>query len=469
MNGGTIRYLTKLERVYGFFQPNSGANGSSKEKDSQNEISLGIVIDKEKHIFHNPVKGYFIFDPVKGFVNDPSLLRSYLRKMSPPGTFDFDLDWIYHDILLETGYLRVIKKAFPDMYDSIIALMSFKLLWIGTNEEEATLTYNASYTKLMNPEVKLTQSSLDKILRSLGTDEAWERFTKLNLKYVSKRQMPKAPVIVGCDYTKNCDTETPKPTKNQGGALAKDPLFILVTDQATGKLIYFRLTLGNIKHANVIKEAIDEIESFKIPIDDILLDISYFSPEFLKNLPEFQIPEKFNIPGKYSDQVEGSKHNVWKMFHLPNTFDPSNTLRFLKEDFLSLSSKPRKIKGDFNVFFVEDDGKGEFSAPKTFQHSDKTSNPKVNDNDQLPEPKTFILGSYADLTTTNVSCLFYAREAVAQFLYLSDKVSGIPKDKPLTGARLKGNLLLSFLTFSALDVINDYMQKLKNEILKKFE
>jgi hypothetical protein len=181
-----ISYQTKTVdgKTYATFCPADRRHGGHDEY-------LGIVIDKENGIFYHRKHRYFHFTVEKGRNElEPSDIEYLLLpkniKSQKAGRIlcvDFGDTWFLDKILSVSKLKDVFSTVMPEETDTLLSLISFKLLDNGINSftEHWRL---GNYSRYLYPEAHLESQRISEFMERLGSEEIKRAFFDAYIPYM---------------------------------------------------------------------------------------------------------------------------------------------------------------------------------------------------------------------------------------------------------------------------------------------
>ncbi|MDR2200086.1 MAG: transposase [Deltaproteobacteria bacterium] len=178
---------------------------------------------------------------------------------------------------------------------------------------------------------------------------------------------------------------------------------IAAWDIEEGFPVYFRLVTADLEDASFLKEALNEINSFGIKIDELVVDGGYHSAAGIRKLNEFKIPFILRTPNN------GKLYKELVTRHLPDETKSAGPLRCLKRDFiLEVVGKKRSNLRAYVVTDVEKKNR------EIMKHLIEEGELELNflakeDEYKLKTAGVFVLISNADLSAEEVISAYRRR------------------------------------------------------------
>jgi hypothetical protein len=457
---GYLQLRTRNGQKYGYFCV--GQRSEDKKNVIKTELYLGKVIDEEHKIFYNKKHGNFMYDLEKGYTQIPKELLSAGILPMPVGIIDFGAPWILHEFILKSGYIDVINTVFPENKDNILSLLSFRLLSDGKAHKFAFKRYNNSYAKILYPNAHISSQNISKILDSLGTNKAWNQFYPKHLEFVSKMGEQHGILIDSTGLPNNIKFPLTK-VSNHNGKISKEIRMILAIDRRSKLPIYFRSVAGNIVDVSTLKATLNEITSFGIKIEDVILDAGYFSASNICKLNEFKIPYLLRLPAKgnlYKDLITN---------HLPDQSTIENSVSYLKREFFANIVRKKYFNSVLNAYVIIDIEKKAQETVKYLRKAKENGIAIEEANTKLKTTGVFVLISSKNLSVDEVIPMYYQRQSVEQVFDLYKNEVKVKPIRIQTEQRLRGYLLLTFMGTTVLVSLKEKLKKIKMTPLEMFE
>ena len=175
MSNGFMRYETKNGVEYASVCK-ARREGGKKINDVE---YLGRVIDKEKGIFRNRIRGTFRFSIENGATE---IVPAKMEKL----ILDFGDSFFLGEMLKRIELLSLIRHVFDERMDCIASLLFYKVLLGGANCYAETW-WEGSYARIMFPSAKLPSQRISETLSAVGDERVCRAFFTEYLKFISSR------------------------------------------------------------------------------------------------------------------------------------------------------------------------------------------------------------------------------------------------------------------------------------------
>ncbi|MDR2141955.1 MAG: transposase [Deltaproteobacteria bacterium] len=320
MAPGFFRYQSKNGVEYGTFCVSKRV--PNQKNPVHESIYLGRVIDKEKGVFQSKERGIYCFNPEKGFFDVPAEFKNL--NSVPEDAIDFGDYWIVRQLLDKSGYIDVIKQTLPDHQDTLLSLLNFKLLGRGAAYSNAFDDYISSYGRILYPEAKMMSHQLSDFCIQLGLEKTWRQFFRLHLNFFSKRNN-EHDILIDNNHLSNrinCFL------LNNNYKINNKMKIIYITDRTSNLPLYYKFISKNENDLLALKSTINELSTDNINIDNIVLDVNYYSTSNIIRLHDLSVPYLIKVPKNMSIYKELVRQN------LPDMNDVANQANDLQQDFL---------------------------------------------------------------------------------------------------------------------------------------
>ena len=438
-----ISYQTKTKdgKTYATFCPANRRHGGHDEY-------LGVVIDKENGIFYHRKHGYFRFTIENGRNElEPSEVE-YIRlakndKPQRSGKIlcvDFGDSWFLDKVLSDSKLKEVFATAMPTEADTLLSLISFKLLDNGINSF-AEHWRIGNYSKYLYPNARLESQRISEFMERLGSEEVKRGFFDAYIPYMKKIPDISENVLIDSTGLPNDIHFEISAVNNHNGVINKEVRLIYVVERSTGFPIFFRYVAGNIVDVSTLRVTLNLMKAYGIDVHHSILDAGYSSAANLKKLLDDGIPFLIRLPDNKATKKylnEQGKDIVCET----NSFKYGERRMFIKREIYNVDGKIcyAYVAVDFDRQFNE--------QKKYFDRLD--NNKKDKKQKQLSDCGCFVLLSSDKLEIKEVLPLYYMRQRIEQiFDFAKNDVDLMPvrSNKIET---FRGHLLLSFMATVAL-------------------
>ena len=241
-----ISYQTKTldGKTYATYCPANRRHGGHDEY-------LGVVIDKTNGIFYHRKHGYFRFTVENGRNDLESSEIEYMllaKKGKPQKNgkilcVDFGDSWFLDKVLTISKLKDVFATVMPAETDTLLSLISFKLLDNGTNSF-AEHWRIGNYSKYLYPKAHLESQRISEFMERLGNEEVKRGFFDAYIPYMKKIPNVSDNVLIDSTGLPNDIHFDISAVNNHNGVISREVRLIYVVERNTGFPIFFPLCSG---------------------------------------------------------------------------------------------------------------------------------------------------------------------------------------------------------------------------------
>jgi hypothetical protein len=423
------------------------------------DVYLGTVIDELNGIYHNRNQGYFRFTIEGGKTalsfEEIEEIEFIKENVSVPQKKHFVIDfgdtWLLDLILTSSGLKAVFKETCKNDADTLMSLISFKLL-NGEANFYAERWWEGNYAKYIYPKARLQSQRISEFMGKLGEEGMKRAFFDMYVPYLK--------TIPGISYNLLIDsTGLPNDIRfdyaaisNHNGVISRETRLIYVVERNTGIPIYYRFVAGNIVDVTTLRVTVNILKAQGIDVHHSILDAGYSSEKNLKGLLRLQIPFLTRLSDNQKTKKYLKEHSAGVMDE-KNSFKYGERRVFMKQDIYDVGGIEcySYIAVDF-----------ERRHDEQSRYLDKQDEGKQKKNGRvMDEMGFFVLLSSVKMEVKDVLPLYYMRQNIEQtFDYAKNDVDLLPlrTHKPET---FRGHLLLCFMATAALLTVKRQLRTIK--------
>lgn len=424
-----ITTYTKGKAIY--------ANASKSKRDGkkvvkEGQISLGRVIDLEKHIFQNRKNGVYEYNPATGEIKK---MEKVQKKPLSFRCIDFGDTFFLSEVMKSLDIDEAIDSLEGIDHESLKALVLFYLECQAPNTS-AEDWYEGNYVSILYPNAKMDDQRISELLKSIGTEEVKSAFLK---SYYSKESFKDGTKViidstgiinnVHCQFTTIC---------NHNGKVSTCLRLITVIREDDSKPVYFRMIPGAALDSATLKKTIIELGKYDIKVSLALLDAGYCTLQNLKRLISMDIDFITRLDAKMK---------VYK--------------ELKKKYFVTLEAKENFIRYGERFFYMKVVENVEVGNQKLYAYVciDCTSKAydliRMGERKNVPENKKaydemqsdgfFILVSRTRHAKEDILPKYYLRQKIEQSYDLVKNETNIQPIRNHSAETISGHLLVSFI------------------------
>jgi hypothetical protein len=289
---GSIVFDTKPSGVeYArYFRYEKGEDGSYHRYSEH----LGKVIDKENGIFQSKKLGLRSFSLEKGYGDVPEIYNNQqTSNLIEHLSFEFGDIWMVDQIFKQIGLTSVLDNLIPEARDTLKALVSFRALE-DKAYSYANIWYAGSFARVLYPNAKLESQRISEFQALLGQEEIYRNFFHSYLSLIGNKDSNNSqisfPILIDSTGLQNDIKTYITALNNHNGVVNNEIRLIYIFDKKTKLPIYFRYVAGNIIDNSTLINTINQLASYNIDVELIIMDAGYYSSNNLEQLISQNIP-----------------------------------------------------------------------------------------------------------------------------------------------------------------------------------
>ena len=410
-------------------------NGDKVTKAEQ--IYLGRVVDKGRHIFRSKKRGLFVYDIDTGeFLDPPSdfeepPIRRKNAKAKPRfRTLSFGDAWLLDHLLHSSGLMdcleacRSTSESSPTL-DTMSALLQFYLLssFVPCLPEQ---WWELTYAHLLYPTAQLSSEGVDEVLTELGSEEAWRAF---NACYLASTGSVDDAVLFDCT--------------------AEGYRLTYVVERHTGRPLYFQATAGKAVDVSCVTQAVTDLQKAGIHARFAILDAGEsHDADVLADAGVSFLMRVDSGLERYRDTIER---------HLETLECEENAVHYYHW-LLHIKAIPLGIgaQGDKLVFLYlckeETAGYGDTMVPGADEST-------VDFADELDSMGVSVLISTEEIEREELLPLYHTRDQTDEVFEIDRRVTRLLPVRVDTMTKLRGHLLLSFMANAILKMMSERLRE----------
>lgn len=254
------------------------------------QIYLGKVINKEKHIFWTRERGYFTFDPQTQTFGEPrqedipdSEIKADLRTRQNPVIVDFGDSFFLDKLISGIGYREVLEYIPFQNRDTLYVMLFFYTLESKANVH-AQSWYNQNYVKYLFPKANISSQRISDLLRSIGKPEVRRAFLLAHIRFLLEATDEELCVLIDSTGLPNkCDIPITRVSVHEGEVNIEFRL-IAVVQKRTGLPIYYEYIAGNVVDISTLERTIHILAEHHCNVEYCIGDAGYCCPAAMERL-----------------------------------------------------------------------------------------------------------------------------------------------------------------------------------------
>jgi transposase len=415
-----IRYEKRGNKEYAY-QLTSYRDKTTKQVKHQ-KTYLGIVIDKEKHIYQKPT------------TKTPSKNEKLI--------LDFG-DSFLLNTFIQTHY-KTLTDIFQEKTPTLTTLIIYRLCQTSAMTH-ANTWHQGNATQLFHKTVNLTSQRISEFLTELGNKQLHQTFFKQYLTTQTSQQHQQHPTNGVIIDATSLPTQTHIPLTawgRNGEEIDKQIRFLLVVNKETALPLYFRVLPGNIVDVSSLCNTTAELAQYGVESYFLCVDAGFFSKPNIVDLYERGITFLTRLP------ASTSLYRELVAVEVKGLESPVNVARFGKRGLFVLQKKVELFgRAGFAYVVLDPERKGRESKRLILQTADDYERVKRSDLEyDFLRCGVMVLVSSFEILREEVVPLYYLRQrAEVLFGFAKDDVGFLPL-RVHREETLRGFLFLQFLS-----------------------
>jgi len=412
------------------------------------DVYLGTVVDELSGIYYNRNHGYFRFTVDGGKTDLSPGEIEYLELMKKnigaphkkPFVVDFGDTWFLDHVMGSSGLKKVFAGTCPKDADTLLSLISFKLLNNGSNFY-AERWWEGSYAKYLYPDARLQSQRISEFMDKLGEEDTKRVFFDMYIPYLKTMPGISYNLLIDSTGLPNDIHFDYAAISNHNGEISRETRLIYVVERNTGIPVFYRFVAGNIVDISTLRVTINILKAQGIDVHHSILDAGYSSEKNLKALLRLQIPFLTRLSENRKTKKYLKEHGA-DVMNETNSFKFGGRRIFMKQDIYN-------IGGIECYAYIAVDFERQHDEQR--RYLDKRDEGKQQKNGKtMEEMGFFVLLSSVKMAAKDVLPLYYMRQNIEQtFDYAKNDVDLLPLRTHKTET-FRGHLLLCFMATAVL-------------------
>ncbi|MDR0549551.1 MAG: transposase [Deltaproteobacteria bacterium] len=404
--------------------------------------NLGRVIDLDKGIFRNRLKGLFHFDFESGYtvIEPPNCAKNDNIVFNEQGII-FGHIYVVNEVLQRVNYLDIFKNIYPGHEDSLLTLLLYRLL---TNDSYINVYpwWSSSYASKLFPNASIQSQRISEHLFALGKINLQSFFNNY-LQVIYNDNNIEGIVLDSTGVPNDINIDLTK-INNHNGIISNEVRLIYIIDRLKKIPIYFRVVSGNIVDVSTLQNTINELKSYNVNIKYAVLDAGYYSEDnikflynnninFVARLVSNRLIAK-EIIGKYFDQI----------INMDNHIIHNGRLLYIKKFSINLHGH-----NGYAYIAIDHHKRSQEIATLVNNNNSKSIKNRLTNSELEQESKllgTFILLSSLDLDINEILPYYSSRNYIEQVFDVSKNNAMLLPLRVHSIEAVMGHILINFIT-----------------------
>jgi hypothetical protein len=411
------------------------------------KVYIGASVCKDQGLFRSKKRGgYFTFTNEKGFelANEPTLGERV--RSNKQITLEFGDVWIVEQLSKQIGLCKIMEDICPESSDTLKTLVSFRMINPQEPWSYAEEWYEGSYAKILYPQAKVHSPRISEFHEFIGQEEKYVEFFGAYIELITQRDnisdKTTIPVLIDSTGLKNSIETHLTAINNHHGTISKEMRLIYVKDKKTNFPIYFRYVPDNIIDNSTLIQAINELSTYDIDIEFIIMDAGDYSKDILEQL------NKNNIPFLIKMTRNSKEYKNLMAEYGNDLLEAENLVLYNDRKLFGKKVKFNLYGADVYAYIILDIAEYQNDIEQTVNNNMGKSDSITKINKGIEAAGRFILLSSVNFETSEILPLYYQRQAIEQFFDICKNNEGFVPIREHSEETIRGILLIEFIVTS---------------------
>lgn len=447
-----IAYDTKGGREYAKLVTSVRKGGSV----SKSYVNLGLVLDKDKHVFKNRKQGVFTYNPEDGTFGVPDAafrLPSKADRRPKELIVDFGDAYFLQQFIKQDGLEPSLEATGYGNMDTLYAMLSYYIL-CSTSNVHAEDWFEGSYARVIYPDANLVSQRISDFLSAIGEEASMRPFFKEYLSYVSSKVTSFDDILIDSTGLPNSVHFPLTAVSNHNGDISNEVRLIYVTHQETGLPIYFRYVAGNIVDVSTLVRTISELKASGLNTKFAIMDAGYYSEDNVRTL----LREKVSFISRLRENLKLYRELVHN--HLAGLESEDNLVEYNgRYVYVKCVHCTLVDDKDGYAYVCLDIERKNSESSKLFRRA-KTQ--KLDTSEvyrRMTAQGVFVLVSSRRIAKEKILPTYYTRQQIEQIFDIGKNYADLTPIRIRTEETFRGHLLLTFIASVVVKRIQDRLLK----------
>ena len=435
------------------------------------QIYLGRVVDKERHIFKSRERGLFVYDldtnsfsPVPADYEEPRNRRKTKYPIRPTLVVSFGDVFLFDEFVKRSGFMSAVDATGFRNPDTLHALLAYYVLSPLANSH-AQDWWELTYARFLYPKAQMASQRISDALADIGSEDAKRSFFKEYYRFLERNEGYEdvddpdgidGGILIDSSGLPNAIHFPLTAVNNHNGVSSQEVRLIYVVQQRTGLPLFFRYVAGNVIDVTTLTRTIAELKSNGVNTKFAILDAGYYTGTNADVLLDAGVSFITRMKGNFKI----CKEIVWE--HLASLESRENLVRYNKRlvyikcvscmigeknnrPAYAYLCKDLAMKHELEKHLVERAGDQGMSDDDVF--------------DAMQNQGIFMLIASRKISKEKLLPLYYTRDQVEKIFELCKQDGKILPLNVETEATFRGHLMMTFMAAAILKLMSDKLKK----------
>jgi hypothetical protein len=355
-----------------------------------------------------------------------------------------------HACIKQSVYSDIFKSLMPKQNDTLMSLVSYKLLKTSAMRHAQTWA-RGNYSSLLYKNADLSSQQISVFLKKLGSEKIWRDFFK---SYIEKSTGGKAGVVIDSTGLPNEINFPLSAWGCHGGETERETRLVMVIERDTGMPLYFRYMAGNIVDVSSLSNTIGELKTMGINTSFALIDAGYYSETNIAELYANNISFLSRLPANRTLYKKLMDEHSEDMECAGNIVIYGKRALYIKQVKVDLFSHAGY------AYIVCDIKRKADEVTKFLLEAKEDGLDDAEIDGALKSKGKFVLISSSDIPAADVIPLYYTRQTAENMFGISKSYLDVLPLRTHSVETFRGYLMLIFISLIAYI---EYKRKLRGK------
>lgn len=435
------------------------------------QIYLGRVIDKERHIFKSRERGLFVYDlgtnsfsPVPADYEEPQTRRKTKYPIRPTLVVSFGDVFLLDEFIKKSGFASAVDAIGFRNPDTLYALLAYYILSPLANNH-AQDWWELTYAGFLYPKAQMASQRISDALADIGSEDAKRSFFKEYYRFLEKNEDYEAAdnpdgiadgILIDSSGLPNAIHFPLTAVNNHNGVTSEEIRLIYVVQQRTGLPLFFRYVAGNVIDVTTLTRTIAELKANGINTKFAILDAGYYTGRNADVLLDAGVSFITRMKGNFKIYKEIVRE------HLSSLESKENLVRYNKR-LVYVKCVPCMI-GEKNdrpayAYLCKDLAMKHELEKHLIERAEDQGMSDGAVFDAMQSQGIFMLISSRKISKEKLLPLYYTRDQVEKIFELCKQDGKILPLNVGTETSFRGHLMMTFMAAVILKLMADRLKK----------
>lgn len=434
------------------------------------QIYLGRVIDKERHIFRSRERGLFVYDletnsfgQVPADYEEPKTRRKTKYTIRPTLVVSFGDVFLLDGFIKKSGMAGAVDAIGFRNPDTLHALLAYYILSPLANSH-AEDWWELTYAKFLYPRAQMASQRISEALADIGSEDAKRSFFQEYYRFLEKKEGHAADdpdgiangILIDSSGLPNAIHFPLTAVSNHNGVTSEEVRLIYVIQQRTGLPLFFRYVAGNVIDVTTLTRTIAELKANGVSTKFAILDAGYYTGKNADVLFDAGVSFITRLKGNFKIYKEIVREHLSSLESKDNLVRYNKRLVYVKcvpcmvgeksdRPAYAYLCKDLAMKHELEKHLIERAEDQDMSDSDVF--------------DAMQGQGIFMLIASRKISKDKLLPLYYTRDQVEKIFELCKQDGKILPLNVETEATFRGHLMMTFMAAVILKLMSEKLKK----------